>query len=468
MEDGVPVKGFVYRRKQFFSSFENLLESSSDKETKISLIGTSPSSGSAKDKRWRLSNADKSFQQKVVTFEQYAKTPERSRQDSTASNISFDASVAGSDKLKDLVDSTASSIEKWSSMPLLDDQISYTTDLNSSFGSSHKSSGITPKKDINGNNNLALSKVQSDAVTNGYNGVDDGDSGGNCLAAGKLDEETKENKPHWTTMFSHRLNQIRHRFESRSRSDYQKPFASAPKRNFCRGSLDNLDSLDSLSTPVVNSNLKNNKELAKSCADLCDSKLSSQKTFRRNVVQTSSSTKYKQTQNWLEKNLVLVVKDSPDSVTKENAKNTAKENSMNIVKMKQNLKLTASGKPNLTDSEKAELASNAYLVKWGPNGSLAPDIIQHENDGILFSNQLFAGQVKEPIRRTEVNGERITDSQDLVKEIKIIDEEVNGHDEVRVDSAVPPVMVPGEGFTADEKVKERATLKDWDPVSLPK
>ena len=59
-----------------------------------------------------------------------------------------------------------------------------------------------------------------------------------------------------------------------------------------------------------------------------------------------------------------------------------------------------------------------------------------------------------------------------MKEIKIIDE-VNGRDvadvdvdvDIKISSAVPPVMVPAEGFTADEKVKERATLKDWDPVS---
>ncbi len=31
--------------------------------------------------------------------------------------------------------------------------------------------------------------------------------------------------------------------------------------------------------------------------------------------------------------------------------------------------------------------------------------------------------------------------------------------------AVPPHLVPAEGFTGEEKVKDRVTLKDWDPVS---
>ena len=459
MEDGVPVKGFVYRRKQFFSSFENLLDSSAEKETKVTLVASSLSAGpSGRDKRWRLSNADVSFQQKVVTFEQYTKKPERTRQDSNTSNVSVNVSLKGSEKRKE----SSSSIEKWSSMPVLDDQVI-------SLANSNKSCSVEPEKDINGNTSIEGNNVPSAVAANGCNGFSDVDAGVDNTTAEKQEEETKENKPHWTTVFSQRLNQIRHRFENKSRSDYQKSFGNGSRRNFCRGSVDNLDSLEK---PVANTNLKNTKEMAKSCVDLYNSKLPGQSTFRRNVVQTSSSTTYKQTQNWLEKNLVLIVKDNPDNICKETAKNTAKENSMNVAKMKQNLKMAASGRPNLTDSEKAELANNAYLAKWGPNGSLAPDILQHENDGILFSYQIFAGQIKEPVRSNDVVAQRITDSQDLVKEIKIIDE-VNGQDvadvdvdvDIKISSAVPPVMVPAEGFTADEKVKERATLKDWDPVS---
>ena len=42
--------------------------------------------------------------------------------------------------------------------------------------------------------------------------------------------------------------------------------------------------------------------------------------------------------------------------------------------------------------------------------------------------------------------------------------EVEG-DSVSVKSAVTPACLPSEGFTADDKVKHRTTLKDWDPVS---
>ena len=392
MEDGIPVKGFVYRRKQFFSSFENLLDSSAEKDTKVTLVGSSLVS--ARDKRWRLSNADVSFQQKVVTFEQYTKNPERKRQDSNTSNVSFDASVTGSHKRKE----SSSSIEKWSSMPVLDNHAM-------SLASSNNSCSVGPEKDINGNTSTEVCKVPSTVAANGCNGFRDVDAEVDNASVEKLEEETKENKPHWTTVFSQRLNQIRHRFEIKSRSDYQKPFANGSRRNFCRGSVDNLDSLEK---PVVNTNLKNSKELTKSCVNLCGSKLPGQNTFRRNVVQTSSSTTYKQTQNWLEKNLVLIVKDNPDNLCKQNIKDIAKENSVNIAKTKQNLKMAASERPNLTDSEKAELANNTYLAKWGPNGSLAPDILQHENDGILFSYQIFAGQIKEPVRRNDVVAPRIT------------------------------------------------------------
>ena len=454
MEDEVPIKGFVYRRKQFFSSFENLLDTAEKDPSGGSSNLSAAAISSAKDKKWRLSNADISFQQKVVTFEQYSKQPERKRQDSTTSNVSVDLSVTGPEDFKESGDNSSSNIEKWSSLPRLDDQVSFTTELNSSTASSNESTSIGQKKDINGNTSVSVTKPNSSIVTNVQNtslGVD------TTVEENGKQQDVRENKPHWTIVFSQRLNQIRYRFESKSKSDFQKSFSIGPKRNNCRRSMDNLDTIEK---PVLNPSLTSSKELAKSCVNLYDSKLTSQNAFKRNVVQTSSSTKYKQTQTWLEKNLVLVTKENADTVSKENAKNMAKETSTNIAKVKKNLKIAASRRPNLTDSEKAELASNAYLAKWGPNGSLDPDIIQHENNGILFSNQIFAGQIKEPIRKKE---DVVEESQDVVKEVKII-EKVNGHDDVKI-SAVPPVLVPSEGFTSDEKVKERTTLKDWDPVS---
>ena len=498
MEDGMPVKGFVYRRKQFFSSFENLVDAVDPSPRGPAAAVVTRGAGSiagTKDKKWRLSNADISFQQKVVTFEQYASRRSagggRRRQDSTASSVtSADrSSFCESEKYKELADTGgASTFAKWSSMPVLDDQVSFSTDHSGNVQGVNAAAVV--KKDINGNNThtqpskgsfrVNMSYLHSKCAAEGSGSAVDGAQAAGSGGKGDGQKEEAKDKPHWTTVFSQRLNQIRHRFESRSKADQPKPNlvnGSVKRRSFSRNSMENLLDISDKPTPQADGNNGNklgegHRELAKSCASLyCDDvRMSNDNTFRRNAVRTSSSTKYKQTQNWLEKNLVLGKpgnRENADTnnVARENAKNISKETSINIAKLKESLKLVSSARPNLTDSEKEEIASNAYLAKWGPNGSLAPDILQHENGGILMSNQIFAGQVKEPVRspveasRGEQNG-----SGDVVREIQLIDK-VNGHDVLHA-QAVPPVLVPSQGFTSDEKVKDRATLKDWDPVSV--
>ncbi len=406
MADILPVKGFVFRRKQYFASFENIPES-----VNLCADGTSDTTGicksamPSKDKKWRLSNADISFQQKVVAFEQYAQKDGRSRRNSCISNVSVgDYSLTESDQLKDVAKDN--SITKWSSLPLLDDQITFQTEVDTS-----------PTIQSNVGTDFNANQINSSPILN-ENTI-------NPASNTDVLDGIKQSKPHWTTVFSQRLNQIRQRFETKSKNEHG-------KTSLIRHS--NVVSQD----PAYG-NLRTSQIVTKSCLNLYEQSLPSKERFKRNTVQTSSSNKYKQTQSWLEKNLVLKSKE------KSGASSECNERS----------RLATAVRPNLTDSEKIELVNNEHYSKLSQKSNLGPDIIQSENEGVSLSSAHFTGRVKETKRPKEY-------IEDVVP-IKIVET----FDDVNLNKApVPPILVPSQGFTADEKIKDRTTLKDWDPVSI--
>ncbi len=406
MADILPVKGFVFRRKQYFASFENIPES-----VNLCMDGATDYTGNgkpgmpSKDKKWRLSNADISFQQKVVAFEQYAQKDGRSRRDSCISNVSVgDYNLTGPEHLRDL--DKDNSMTKWSSLPLLDDQITFQTELETSAVS--ESNGGT---DFNANQ-INSSTILNENIVNSAPNTD-------------VIDGLKQSKPHWTTVFSQRLNQIRQRFETKSKTDHG-------KTSLIRHS-------NVISQDPSYGNLRSSQIVTKSCLNLYEQSLPCKERFKRNTIRTSSSNEYKQTQSWLEKNLVL------KSKAKSGASDECNEKS----------RLATAVRPNLTDSEKIQLVNNEHYTRFSQKCHIGPDIIQPENESVSLSSAHFPGRVKESRRQKE--------PVDDVVPIKIVET----FDDVDLNKApVPPILVPSQGFTADEKIKDRTTLRDWDPVSI--
>lgn len=225
----------------------------------------------------------------------------------------------------------------------------------------------------------------------------------------------KKNKPHWTVLFQQRLNQIRHKFESRCKTE-QSRGASSQGMSKSKANQASMSSLLAISQQ----NSLPGQDITKSCSDLYFASTTGRQIKTR-PYQGKGCDKPKANKDTDRENFALRVKKVGPGIQAHLEAMIAQQRAKN---------------PICRVTLHEEIPEKDVIMdhsKWFCEGYPKPQITYERSDG------WFAGSNKEEVKQSH-NGALV--------------------------SPVPPVNVPSEGFTAEDKIKDRLTLRDWDPVSI--
>ncbi len=375
MDTVEPVRGFVYRRKQFFASLENLLDRGSGSSSRTKTAN--------KNKKWHKS---------------------QSSLDQDDIGHGFGQGTESSGENQD--NNGSGTLTKWQSLPLLD-QVAQVPSVSSN--------------------------------PDGKNIIEEMENVEEEYTHMQRTPEEKESRPHWTVLFSQRLNQIRHKFEHRCKSDGTRLTGGSAtngyQKNGYHGSMSNL--VVAARVSQVEHVSKRKRDMAKSCGDLYMASITNnngscnRKSTGAAIKYRPSTTVRKTTMKEVTrlKNVSPGIRDRLEAITQQRSK-----------------------KPMYPAPLREEIPEMQIICdhsKWFSDGHPPASLIYKPYEGHIVNT--FAGP-----KEVGVSSQIVEQNSEVVK--------VNGDGQPI--KSIPPVLVPSQGFTADEKIKDRITLKNWDPVSV--
>ena len=220
----------------------------------------------------------------------------------------------------------------------------------------------------------------------------------------------KSSRPHWTVLFQQRLSQIRHKFESRCRSEQTKGGGSSSNSGW--KTMKHQGSMNSLLVGGQNGH----KEVAKSCSDL-----------------------------YLASTLGRPVKTRPYQ-----GKKIERFSAPSKVGSQVELRLKKVG-PGIQAHLEAMLAQQST---YNPT-----------NNGVTLHEEIPDKDIYMDHRKWFSEGHPPPDVMYEQSNGWFADTYAKWGSNSGFVSPVPPALESSEGFTADDKIKSRTTLRDWDPVS---
>ena len=482
--DALPVKGFVYKRKEFFASLENLtdvgLVSSSPTGTSIcSVPSFNTTSCNGTRPRFRRVNSSEQFQERVETYERLKERIVVAGEPSIKSTRkSHGKGALAQIEKKTNEESNLSTLTKWQSLSALDEEIkSYEKSLSSQNGASNEEALSTGKPLKNGNVGDNGTSALPKKIRNG-------------------NEEKKVSKPHWTTLFSQRLSQIRQKFEKQSKLEIPRDENGTLQKSSLRDSNNSLNSFpetyipsegcverrDSISEylpppppapppPPVFTSLNGSGQTGStkngSAVEVITSKrvltLESRPPSRLEEPRVNGKHRFLEVYQTLEKKAFpkppgqtfKTTTTTQVTITQKRPENTKIKQIYQTLEQKNRQNDFYRSRTSIDCDEYMCRKQNDLFDKWGPFGPIAPD--KKPPWKMALKPTLCGKALLQPEEKSKAN-------TNLCVSDGIKGKEAEG-DSVSVKSAVTPACLPSEGFTADDKVKHRTTLKDWDPVS---